>query len=112
MVVEHHCHATGCRTNVEPEKLMCWAHWKTVPKVIQERVYATYRPGQCDDKSPSTAWHHAADAAICAVALLEGKPVTAAQVRAITKFKAAELGERITLGMLSLIKHRSRQLQS
>lgn len=40
-----------------------------VPRDIQRRVWATYRPGQCDDKAPSESWHEAADAAIAAVAL-------------------------------------------
>ena len=64
----HHCHARGCATLVKPEMLMCLRHWRMVPKDIQRRVWATYRPGQCDDKRPSEAWHEAADAAISAVA--------------------------------------------
>lgn len=44
-----------------------------VPKDLQRQVWATYRPGQCDDKHPSEAWHAAADAAIAAVALKEGR---------------------------------------
>ncbi|TAL42385.1 MAG: hypothetical protein EPN91_08375 [Salinibacterium sp.] len=46
-----------------------------VPLIIQRAVYKFYRPGQCDDMNPSENWHRAADAAIAAVALLEGKPV-------------------------------------
>jgi hypothetical protein len=38
-----------------------------VPKSIQDRVWATYRRGQCDDKNPSAEWHKAADDAISAV---------------------------------------------
>lgn len=56
---------------VKPEMLMCLRHWRMVPRAIQRQVWATYRPGQCDDKNPSEAWHAAADAAIAAVAAKE-----------------------------------------
>ncbi len=62
--MEHHCHARNCKTNVKPELLMCYKHWKIVPKHIQSEVWANYRVGQCDDKNPSKEWHIAADKAI------------------------------------------------
>lgn len=68
----HHCHAHGCDEKVPPELLMCSRHWKRVPKKLQKAVWANYRPGQCDDMSPSKEWHKAADAAILAVAKKEG----------------------------------------
>jgi len=52
---------------------MCLRHWRMVPKHLQRDVWATYRPGQCDDKHPSEAWHEAANAAIAAVARAEGR---------------------------------------
>lgn len=63
----HHCHARGCTTPCKPEMLMCLKHWRMVPLNLQRAVWAHYRPGQCDDKRPSEAWHKAADAAILAV---------------------------------------------
>lgn len=69
----HHCHATGCKTEVVPERLMCLKHWRMVSKRIQNLVWAYYRPGQCDDKAPSKAWMAAADAAIAEVAAKEKK---------------------------------------
>lgn len=47
---------------------MCAPHWRRVPRDLQKKVWAHYRPGQCDDRSPSEAWHEAADLAIAAVA--------------------------------------------
>ncbi len=47
--------------------LMCKKHWFMVPTGLRVKVWAAYRPGQCDDKQPSEAWHAAADAAIAAV---------------------------------------------
>lgn len=69
----HHCHARGCTKEVKPELLMCLRHWKMVPRPLQLEVWKHYRPGQCDDKNPSEAWHKAADAAIAAVAAKEGR---------------------------------------
>lgn len=70
----HRCHVRGCMKHCAPEKLMCPAHWKKVPRPLQEAVYRAYRPGQCDDKRPSRAWFEAADAAIEAIARIEGPP--------------------------------------
>lgn len=67
----HTCHAIGCEVAVEPEMLMCKRHWFVVPKKVRNRVWATYRPGQCDDMRPSEAWHVAADEAILFVARVE-----------------------------------------
>lgn len=68
----HTCHARNCTRTCAPERLMCLDHWRMVPRDIQRSVWASYRPGQCDDKRPSTEWHVAADAAIAAVAIREG----------------------------------------
>ena len=84
--MEHHCHARGCTAAVKPELLMCWNHWKRVPKNIQSAVYQHYRPGQCDDKHPSKEWHQAADAAIGYLARLDGKSVRPVEEEALTKF--------------------------
>ena len=68
----HRCHATDCRSSVPPERLMCLAHWRTVPRTIQRRVWAAYRPGQCDDMKPSPEYCIAARAAVVAVAARQG----------------------------------------
>lgn len=70
----HRCHAKGCLVPVARHMLMCRRHWYMVPKLIRDRVWATYREGQCDDMRPSEAWHEAADAAIAAVAAKEAAP--------------------------------------
>jgi hypothetical protein len=58
-----------------------------VPKPIQRAVWRAYRPGQCDDKRPSEAWHQAADAAIGFIARLEGQPVRPAEAEALEVFE-------------------------
>ena len=85
----HTCHARGCDRAVPPELLMCGRHWRMVPRILQRAVWAAYRPGQCDDKRPSEAWHLAADAAIGSVARAEGQPVRQVELDAIRSFGIA-----------------------
>lgn len=70
--MSHTCHAYQCNTEVKPEMIMCFKHWKMVPALIQRRIWATYRRGQCDDKQISEAYGKAAKEAIRAVAQKEG----------------------------------------
>ena len=81
--IDHKCHARGCPMHVKPEMLMCRRHWYMVPNRIREAVWASYRPGQCDDMSPSVEWHQAADAAIGFVAAKEGQKLRMAEVNAL-----------------------------
>jgi hypothetical protein len=81
----HRCHVRGCSMRVKPEMLMCRHHWFRVPAKIQRAVWAAYRRGQCDDMSPSEAWHEAADAAIGYVATLDDEPVLIKEINALKK---------------------------
>lgn len=63
----HLCHAIGCHTPVPPKMLMCLKHWRMVPRDLQQQVWATYRPGQEDDKNPSEAYMVAQERAVNAV---------------------------------------------
>lgn len=67
----HRCHAKGCRIPTPPEYLFCEPHWRKVPRALRDRVWGTYREGQCDDRNPSREWLDAADAAIAFIAKLE-----------------------------------------
>lgn len=71
----HTCHAFECSKAVKPEMFMCLAHWRRVPKELQRRIWALYRPGQCDDKNISKGYALTAKSAIQAVAAKEGKVV-------------------------------------
>ena len=68
----HTCHATGCKTEVPPTMFACRRHWLMVPKPIRDRIWATYREGQCDDWKPSEEYLLAAKEAVIAVANKEG----------------------------------------
>lgn len=70
----HHCHAIGCDDPCPPAHLMCRRHWRLVPKVLRDAVWAAYRPGQERQRViPSQDWFAAARAAQVAVADLEGR---------------------------------------
>jgi hypothetical protein len=65
--MSHMCHVHGCAIPVPPHMLMCFRHWRQVPRPLQQAVWATYRSGQGQDKNPSRAYLAAARAAITAV---------------------------------------------
>ena len=54
--MSHHCHAINCKVKTKPELFMCLEHWKRVPKILRDRIKATYRQGQCVDMRPSRDW--------------------------------------------------------
>lgn len=49
----HTCHWRGCDRDVPPAMWGCKAHWFRLPKALRDRVWATYRPGQEETKTPS-----------------------------------------------------------
>lgn len=105
--MSHHCHAKLCTTHCRPELLMCPKHWRMVPAILKRRVLATYRRGQCNDKSPSLAWHEAADAAIASVALKEGCPwrkLRVVEARALVKLHPQSLGSDLDAVRAELAK--------
>jgi hypothetical protein len=67
----HTCHARGCSTSVPPRMFMCRRHWFMVPRAMQARIWATYRPGQERTKDPSLEYLDAAMDAVNHVADLE-----------------------------------------
>ncbi len=67
----HTCHAIGCAERCPPKRLFCLRHWRMVPGVVQDAVWAAYRPGQERRGLPSDEWFQAARAAQVVVADLE-----------------------------------------
>lgn len=84
--MSHTCHANYCNAGCPPKHLMCAYHWRLVPPDVQEKVYANYRTGQCDDGRPSPAWFDAAYLAIATVAQAEGKPMSRRQRSQLDKY--------------------------
>lgn len=68
----HRCDATGCRAIVAPSMWGCDRHWSMVPPALRVAILRYYRPGQEQDKKPSTQYMRAARAAVVAVAKQEG----------------------------------------
>lgn len=64
----HHCHATNCKVNVPPEMFMCRKHWFSLPKRLRDRIWNTYRLGQCDDMNPSKEYCIAAKECVIFIA--------------------------------------------
>lgn len=73
--MSHTCHAIGCNTNVPPEMFMCKPHWFSLPQRLRNRIWATYRPGQCDDWQITAEYRDAAKAALLHVAATEKRIV-------------------------------------
>lgn len=67
----HHCHATACKATVPPEMFMCRRHWYMLPKSLRNKIWRTYRPGQCDDWHISHAYAEAARECVRHIAGLE-----------------------------------------
>jgi hypothetical protein len=49
----HHCHWTGCTKKVPPSKWGCFEHWRRLPQSLRNKIWATFRPGQEETKTPS-----------------------------------------------------------
>lgn len=64
----HKCAVPHCERLVPLKMLMCFSHWKKVPKHLQSDIWRTYRPGQENDLSKLTCeYRFAMQAAIKAV---------------------------------------------
>ena len=59
--VPHFGHWPGCDKEVVPAMWGCKPHWFKLPKVLRNRIWATYKPGQEITKTPSAAYLAAAD---------------------------------------------------
>lgn len=49
----HHCHWTGCTKQVPAALWGCEKHWYKLPLALRRRIWATFRPGQEESKTPS-----------------------------------------------------------
>lgn len=71
--MSHSCHATGCDKHIKPEMFMCKFHWFLLPKILRNKIWASYRPGQCDDWNISKEYADAAKECLIFIANKEGK---------------------------------------
>lgn len=40
--VGHPCPVKGCTAHAKPGQLMCWPHWRRVPKALNRAVFETF----------------------------------------------------------------------
>lgn len=79
---QHHCHATGCTTDVPPKLFMCRKHWSMVPKDLQDLVWKHYQPGQeLGQATPTREYLDVTERAIAAVAEVEAEKERARKLR-------------------------------
>lgn len=57
------CAIPTCTAQAKPNQLMCWPHWRRVPKALNHAVFDTYR----NLRNDPSAYRQARDAAIDAV---------------------------------------------
>lgn len=57
----HPCHWPGCDKQVPPAMWGCKAHWMRLPKILRDRIWNAYNPGQERDMSPSAEYLQVAD---------------------------------------------------
>lgn len=63
------CPVKGCTKTPKPQQLMCWPHWRRVPKALNHAVFDTFRDVlMMPNSTPvAEAYRQARDAAIAAV---------------------------------------------
>lgn len=43
--MSHACRVPGCETPAKDQQLMCWPHWRRVPKALNRAIFYTYEHG-------------------------------------------------------------------
>lgn len=69
----HECHATACNKHIPPQMFMCKFHWFLLPKNLRDKIWNTYRSGQCDDWNISKEYSEAAKEYVRYIAKREGR---------------------------------------
>ena len=54
--MSHQCHWPTGRMETPPKLWGCKRHWFKLPKILRDKVWATYAPGQEIRKDPSPAY--------------------------------------------------------
>lgn len=71
------CPVKGCTAHAKPNQLMCWPHWRRVPKPLNRAVFETYADmrgyGGYDAVDRLRRYQEARDAAIAAVEAKEAE---------------------------------------
>lgn len=68
------CPVKGCTAHAKPNQLMCWPHWRRVPKPLNRAVFDTYAEMRVYASAGALRrYREARDAAIAAVEAKESE---------------------------------------
>jgi len=73
------CPVKGCTAHAKPNQLMCWPHWRRVPKPLNRAVFETYADARGRELGGEARidairrYREARDAAIAAVEAKEAE---------------------------------------
>ena len=56
----HNCHWPGCDKQVPPAKWGCIKHWYMLPISLRNKIWATYKIGQEETRTPSREYVYVA----------------------------------------------------
>lgn len=87
---KHHCHWPGCTEQVPPAMWGCKAHWFKLPKVLRDRIWRTYAPGQEVDMTPSEEYLQVADDVQRWIAMQPKTDAEAKQLRENANWRAVK----------------------
>lgn len=45
MVVSHPCRIASCSRPAKDGQLLCWPHWRGLPRRLKDAIFETYRNG-------------------------------------------------------------------
>jgi len=49
------CAVPGCTAGAKPQQLMCWPHWRRVPKVLNRAIFDTCANGPAESYRANVA---------------------------------------------------------
>lgn len=77
--VSGECFAKDCRAGAKPNMLMCWAHWRRVPRAIQRVIWASNYQAHPDYEASRLA-------ARAVIGEKEGNPPTPAEKDLVARY--------------------------
>jgi len=73
------CYAKACGTGIAPNLLMCWQHWRRVPRRVQRVIWASNYVAHPEHESSRLA-------ARASIAAKEGRDLTDAEREALAEY--------------------------
>lgn len=77
--IPNSCYAKDCGTGIPDNMLMCWPHWRRVPRKVQRVIWASNYVAHPQHESSRLA-------ARASIAAKEGRELTAQEVEALADY--------------------------